>query len=101
MPIPLLWNVKMNTNAKISVGAILGLGIFASISACIRLKYTVNLTSSTEYLCKITPHVPEIICFLTRDLQMAFPTLLFGGMQRTVLACSLETYRHSGLCSAR
>lgn len=41
---------KMNTNAKISVGAILGLGIFASISACIRLKYTVNLTSATEYL---------------------------------------------------
>ncbi|KAF3013689.1 hypothetical protein E8E14_001495 [Neopestalotiopsis sp. 37M] len=50
MPIPLLWNVKMNTNAKLSVGAILGLGIFASISACIRLKYTVNLTSATEYL---------------------------------------------------
>lgn len=56
MPIPLLWNVKMNANAKISVGAILGLGIFASISACIRLKYTVNLTSATEYLCKIASY---------------------------------------------
>ncbi|KAK6077880.1 hypothetical protein SCUP234_01042 [Seiridium cupressi] len=50
MPIPLLWNVKMNTNAKISVATILGLGIFASISACIRLKYTVNLTSAEEYM---------------------------------------------------
>ncbi|KAI0161953.1 hypothetical protein GGR52DRAFT_146510 [Hypoxylon sp. FL1284] len=50
MPIPLLWNVKLNRNAKISVAAILGLGIFASLSACIRLKYTVNLTNSEEYL---------------------------------------------------
>jgi hypothetical protein len=51
LPIPLLRNVKLNRNAKISVGAILGLGIFASLSACIRLKYTVNLTNSTDYLC--------------------------------------------------
>ncbi|KAK7985135.1 hypothetical protein PG996_005622 [Apiospora saccharicola] len=50
MPIPLLWNVKLNRNAKVSVAAILGLGIFASLSACIRLKYTVNLTSSDDYL---------------------------------------------------
>jgi hypothetical protein len=27
MPIPLLWNVKLNINSKISVGVILGLGI--------------------------------------------------------------------------
>ncbi|RDW72215.1 hypothetical protein BP5796_08249 [Coleophoma crateriformis] len=45
MPIPLLWNCKLNFNAKISVGAILSLGVFASLSACIRLKYTVNLTN--------------------------------------------------------
>ncbi|KAK7928801.1 hypothetical protein PG985_005799 [Apiospora marii] len=50
MPIPLLWNVKLNRNAKISVAAILGLGTFASLSACIRLKYTVNLTNSDDYL---------------------------------------------------
>ncbi|KAI1878428.1 hypothetical protein JX265_000360 [Neoarthrinium moseri] len=50
MPIPLLWNVKMNINQKISVATILGLGIFASLSACIRLKYTVLLTSTDEYL---------------------------------------------------
>ncbi|KAK6859984.1 hypothetical protein PG995_003620 [Apiospora arundinis] len=50
MPIPLLWNVKLNRNAKVSVAAILGLGIFASLSACIRLKYTVNLTNSNDYL---------------------------------------------------
>lgn len=54
MPIPLLWNVKLNRNAKISVGAILSLGIFASLSACIRLKYTVNLQNSTDYLYAIS-----------------------------------------------
>ncbi|EUC28547.1 hypothetical protein COCVIDRAFT_109583 [Bipolaris victoriae FI3] len=50
LPIPLLWNVQLNRNAKLSVGVILGLGALASLSACIRLIYTVNLTSSTDYL---------------------------------------------------
>ncbi|OMP87738.1 hypothetical protein BK809_0007826 [Diplodia seriata] len=54
MPIPLLWNVKLNRNAKISVGCILSLGIFASLSACIRLKYTVNLQNSNDYLYAIS-----------------------------------------------
>lgn len=50
MPIPLLWRVQMNMQTKISVGAILGLGIFASLSGCIRLVYTINLTSKEDYL---------------------------------------------------
>ena len=50
IPIPLLWNLKLNTNAKISVGFLLSLGILASLSACIRLKYTVNLNNSNDYL---------------------------------------------------
>ncbi|KAL1630512.1 hypothetical protein SLS56_004786 [Neofusicoccum ribis] len=41
-PIPLLWDVKMNTNTKISVVGLLGLGVFASVSAMIRLNYTVS-----------------------------------------------------------
>lgn len=49
-PIPLLWNLKLNTNAKISVGFLLSLGVLASLSACIRLKYTVNLNNSDDYL---------------------------------------------------
>ncbi|KAI4927831.1 hypothetical protein J4E85_006343 [Alternaria conjuncta] len=50
MPIALLWNVQMNRNTKISVGGILSLGIFTSISGLVRLKYTVGLTSSHDYL---------------------------------------------------
>jgi hypothetical protein len=50
MPIPLLWNLKVNRNTKISVVVILGLGFFASVSACVRLKYTVNLTAQDDYL---------------------------------------------------
>ncbi|TEY35781.1 hypothetical protein BOTCAL_0579g00040 [Botryotinia calthae] len=50
LPIPLLWNVQLNRNAKLSVGFILGLGALASLSACIRLFYTVNLTNSQDYL---------------------------------------------------
>jgi hypothetical protein len=51
MPIPLLWNVQLNRNTKVSVVCVLGLGFFASISACVRLKYTVNLTAQENYLC--------------------------------------------------
>ncbi|EME87043.1 uncharacterized protein MYCFIDRAFT_110806, partial [Pseudocercospora fijiensis CIRAD86] len=50
IPIPLLWDLKLNTNSKISVGFLLSLGVLASLSACIRLKYTVNLNSSDDYL---------------------------------------------------
>ncbi|KAH7384393.1 hypothetical protein DE146DRAFT_770226 [Phaeosphaeria sp. MPI-PUGE-AT-0046c] len=50
LPIALLWNVQLNRNAKLSVGVLLSLGILASLSACIRLVYTVNLTSTDEYL---------------------------------------------------
>ncbi|KAI1500732.1 hypothetical protein F5X99DRAFT_409805 [Biscogniauxia marginata] len=54
MPIPLLWNVQLNINSKISVAFILGLGFIASLSACIRLKYTVGLTDSENYLYSIS-----------------------------------------------
>ena len=49
-PIPLLWNIQLNKNAKVSVAFLLSMGVLASISACIRLKYTVNLVTSKEYL---------------------------------------------------
>ncbi|KAI1344180.1 hypothetical protein F5Y15DRAFT_104615 [Xylariaceae sp. FL0016] len=54
MPIPLLWNVSMNRNSKISVAFVLGLGFFASLSACVRLKYTINLTNADNYLFAIS-----------------------------------------------
>lgn len=52
LPIPLLWNLQLNRNAKLSVGVLLSLGALASLSACIRLVYTVNLTNATDYLCE-------------------------------------------------
>ena len=55
MPIPLLWNVQLNRNTKVSVAFVLGLGFFASISACVRLKYTVNLTAQENYLSTSRP----------------------------------------------
>lgn len=49
-PLPLLYTLQLNLNAKLSVGFLLSLGILASLSACIRLKYTVNLNNSDDYL---------------------------------------------------
>ncbi|GKZ27759.1 hypothetical protein AbraIFM66951_006602 [Aspergillus brasiliensis] len=54
MPVPLLWNVQLNRNTKISIVGLMGLGIFASMSACVRLKYTVALTSQSDYLYNVT-----------------------------------------------
>ncbi|KAK8180823.1 hypothetical protein BC567DRAFT_158900 [Phyllosticta citribraziliensis] len=42
LPIPLLWNVRMNRKTKVSVIVLLGMGIFASASAMVRLKYNRN-----------------------------------------------------------
>ncbi|CAI7607311.1 hypothetical protein N7533_003565 [Penicillium manginii] len=53
LPVPLLWNVQINRNTKISIIGLMGLGIFASLSACIRLKYTVALTSQNDYLFEV------------------------------------------------
>ncbi|KAJ5260203.1 hypothetical protein N7497_010971 [Penicillium chrysogenum] len=50
LPIPLLWNVQINRNTKISIIGLMGLGVLASLSACVRLKYTVTLTNQVDYL---------------------------------------------------
>ncbi|KOS36272.1 hypothetical protein ACN38_g13000 [Penicillium nordicum] len=50
LPVPLLWNVQINRNTKISIVGLMGLGVFASVSACVRLKYTVALTNQVDYL---------------------------------------------------
>ncbi|KAL6229154.1 hypothetical protein BDW75DRAFT_225540 [Aspergillus navahoensis] len=50
MPIPLLWNVQLNQRSKMAVIGLMSLGILASLSACVRLKYTVNLTNTDNYL---------------------------------------------------
>ncbi|OQD86046.1 hypothetical protein PENANT_c008G08594 [Penicillium antarcticum] len=54
LPVPLLWNVQINRNTKISIVGLMGLGIFASLSACVRLKYTVALTNQTDFLYEVS-----------------------------------------------
>lgn len=52
LPIPMIWNVKMTAQAKATVIAVLGLGIFASIATLIRLKFLADLTDTADILCK-------------------------------------------------
>ncbi|KAJ6125706.1 hypothetical protein N7523_003326 [Penicillium sp. IBT 18751x] len=73
LPVPLLWNVQINRNTKISIIGLMGLGVLcaiqfpscypswltctfcsASLSACVRLKYTVALTSENNYLYNVS-----------------------------------------------
>ncbi|OAG04639.1 uncharacterized protein CC84DRAFT_1094201 [Paraphaeosphaeria sporulosa] len=50
VPIPLLWNVQMDTRIKLSVIALLSLGIIASIAPLVRLSITVNLSATKNFL---------------------------------------------------
>ncbi|KAJ4380995.1 hypothetical protein N0V86_003342 [Didymella sp. IMI 355093] len=49
-PVPLLWNVQIDIRVKCSIIALLGLGIFASTAAIVRLTVTVNLSAKKDFL---------------------------------------------------
>lgn len=49
-PIPLLWHVQIDIRVKCSIIALLGLGIFASTAAIVRLTVTVNLSATENFL---------------------------------------------------
>ncbi|RBQ67953.1 hypothetical protein FVER14953_08029 [Fusarium verticillioides] len=50
LPIPMLWSVKMTKQAKTTVIAILGLGIFASVATLVRLRFLADLTDTEDIL---------------------------------------------------
>ncbi|KAK7745157.1 hypothetical protein SLS62_009870 [Diatrype stigma] len=50
LPIPMIWNVKMTTEAKVTVSMVLGLGIFASIATLVRLKFLADLMNTSDIL---------------------------------------------------
>ncbi|KAI2778613.1 hypothetical protein F4815DRAFT_234381 [Daldinia loculata] len=50
LPIPMLWSVKMTTQAKMTVIVVLGLGVFASIATLVRLKFLADLTDMADIL---------------------------------------------------
>ena len=54
-PIPLLWNIQMDLRVKCSIIALLGVGIFASTAAIVRLTVTVNLSATTGFLYSAMP----------------------------------------------
>ncbi|KAI1801032.1 hypothetical protein F4811DRAFT_481521 [Daldinia bambusicola] len=50
IPIPMLWSVKMTTQAKMTVVVVLGLGIFASVATLVRIKFLSDLTEMEDLL---------------------------------------------------
>lgn len=52
LPIPMIWNVKMTLEAKLTVSLVLGLGIFASIATLVRLKFLADLMNTSDILRK-------------------------------------------------
>ena len=52
LPIPMIWRVRMTPQAKLSVIAVLSLGVFASVATLIRLKFLADLTDTSDILRK-------------------------------------------------
>ncbi|KAH7033150.1 uncharacterized protein B0I36DRAFT_383072 [Microdochium trichocladiopsis] len=50
LPIPMVWSVKMSLQAKVTVMAVLGVGVFASIATLVRLKFLSDLTDLEDIL---------------------------------------------------
>lgn len=50
IPIPMLWNVQMNKRTKTSIMAILGLGLFASAAAMVKINYIQNYGKTGDFL---------------------------------------------------
>lgn len=55
LPIVLLWNVQMKTRVKLSVIALLGLSVFASIAPIVRLKYLLGMNDLAHILENLGP----------------------------------------------
>ncbi|KAG6241814.1 hypothetical protein E4U23_007088 [Claviceps purpurea] len=54
IPIPMLWRIKMSTQAKTTVIFILGIGIFASIATLIRFRFLTSIERTDDILFRAT-----------------------------------------------
>ncbi|KAG5954299.1 hypothetical protein E4U57_004600 [Claviceps arundinis] len=54
IPIPMLWGIKMSTQAKTTVIFILGIGIFASIATLIRFRFLTSIERTDDILFRAT-----------------------------------------------
>ncbi|KAL8342614.1 hypothetical protein RB598_004137 [Gaeumannomyces tritici] len=50
LPVPIIWQIKMTKQAKLTVMLILSLGVFASIATLIRLKFLADLNDTADIL---------------------------------------------------
>ncbi|KAG6049441.1 hypothetical protein E4U39_006044 [Claviceps sp. Clav50 group G5] len=50
IPIPMLWGIKMSTQAKTTVIFILGIGIFASVATLIRFRFLTSIERTDDIL---------------------------------------------------
>ncbi|KAF2651780.1 hypothetical protein K491DRAFT_606198 [Lophiostoma macrostomum CBS 122681] len=50
IPIPMLWNLQMNTRQKSTVIGILGLGVFGTAAALVKMSYLTNYGKRGDYL---------------------------------------------------
>jgi len=50
LPIPMLWNVQINSRTKASLICIMGLGVFACAAAMVKTSYLVNYGKTGDFL---------------------------------------------------
>lgn len=50
IPVPMLWHVQMNRRQKVTIIAILGLGIFATAAAVVKVTFLPNYGKTGDWL---------------------------------------------------
>ena len=52
LPVFMLWKLNVPRKKKIGLAVVMGLGVLASAGPLVRIPYTVQLSSTRDYLCK-------------------------------------------------
>ncbi|KAH6700607.1 hypothetical protein BKA61DRAFT_620853 [Leptodontidium sp. MPI-SDFR-AT-0119] len=82
MPIPMLWNVQLKIRVKASLICIMGLGVFASVAAMIKMSYLPNYGKNGDFLWDST--------YITIWVAVECNT----GIIASCLACMKPLFRH-------
>ncbi|KAF2999757.1 hypothetical protein E8E13_005049 [Curvularia kusanoi] len=105
IPIPLMWNLQMERRIKLSIGGLLGLGVFASIAGIVRfatiVRSTPAIASGKDYLHILDPimtwaHAEPAIGMVAANLPALRPLL----ERALAFLSTLRSRPHTDECSA-
>jgi len=97
LPVPMLWDIKMSLQVKLSLILILGLGVFASTATLVRLKYIVGLTDPEDILFSLT----EALMWTTIEAGIGIAAASIATMRPLFRSFSMPGFSSTGSRSDR